>query len=171
MHAARHRFMRPIWLCDLAAAIESVRRPRLGCHSGRTYAHTDVVARSLWLANHLLNLSLPTHIKEVIGASRWLEMPILLRWGGAQPRSASTPAHRVARALQRHDLGTALAAGLEAWTDRLEAAAELGWPFMPAPAAAAVPILLGRRAVQLLRGFRTIRVRRERNLTRYAFHM
>jgi hypothetical protein len=89
LHQVRHSFARPLWLCDVAAALES--RPadfdRSYCLSGDPRL-TRWVAAVIGLACRLLGAELnnPAFSRKVADVPGWLEQAALWRWGAVNDR-------------------------------------------------------------------------------------
>lgn len=128
-HAAKHAFLRPLWSCDLTAAIEHFDgldwetvlsgSPRL-----RTW-----VGVSLGIAARLLEGDVPTPVaRPTADAADWLIPSVLAHWGGMRQVDRRED---VRRALLVHrDPPEVARIVRELWPDALEAMAALGWPFL-----------------------------------------
>jgi hypothetical protein len=82
VHAVRHRFSRPAWLCDIGLLMETLpeRFDWAYCLAGRG-PHTERVVRSLGLAHHLLGADLHDCLPTAIDVPSWLIESVLRRWG------------------------------------------------------------------------------------------
>jgi len=82
VHAMRHRFRRPVWLCDIGLLMETV--PAAFdwpyCLAGRAQ-QTEWLLRSLGLAQYLLGAELHNGPLEVATVPGWLSGSVLRRWG------------------------------------------------------------------------------------------
>jgi putative nucleotidyltransferase-like protein len=132
LHMLRHGGWRPLWLCDVAAAVESeaVDGEALLSGDGR---RTDWLACGLVLARELLGASLdglPGRVRER-RLPRWLGPTVLGQWGndsfqpqGRRTPMADVPVRQWAAALRQR------------WPNGVEATVGLhgpfnGWPRLP----------------------------------------
>lgn len=147
VHAAKHGFARPIWLCDLAAAVEhgaDLDWDRLA--KGSRHIQSCILA-SLGLTSRLLGLELPPdvqHRSEPVAA--WIESQVLARWGGRVPIDTT---YLTISALKRRDLPVVLRSLVPAPVGSLEALTTLAWPLTPTLAGPAIAALVARRALLL----------------------
>jgi hypothetical protein len=132
LHALRHGLLRPLWLCDIAAALEAV-APSFDW-TRFTYGdprRTQWAATTLRLAHELLGASLSA-VPDALPPAlpRWLRPAVLREWGAARrPQGARDPMS-LARPL-------AFLRGLRVrWPNAIEATigvggAFSGWPRLP----------------------------------------
>jgi hypothetical protein len=129
LHLLAHGGWRPLWLCDIAAALES-RPTRFDweCCLGGNARRTDWVACTLGLAHRLLGASLEN--TPIAGRARslpsWLVSTVLRQWGEGQTmrgQMISTLRHPLAALaeLPRH------------WPNPIEATIRMGGPFSRSP--------------------------------------
>jgi hypothetical protein len=92
LHFWRHAAARPLWLCDVAAALEAL---PAGfdwdvCLAGDSF-RTDWMLRVIGLARHLLDAQafLPSTIERCCEPPPWLVHEVLWRWGGKSERGQS----------------------------------------------------------------------------------
>lgn len=149
VHAAKHAFFRPIWSCDLAAAVEA--SPDLSWDrvlSGSWHVRSWVLA-ALGVAVTLLDLQLPSIVeRRARHAASWLEPQVLARWGGWSP---TDNVKDLAQAVGRRDPGAMVTSVAAMWPDPLEAQTQLGWPLSARLATPARFALVGRRGLSLPR--------------------
>ena len=129
LHLLRHGAARPLWLCDIGAAIES--RPKdfdWDYFLSGSRRRTDYVVHTLGLAHRLLGARLDdTRVAErARNLPRWLLRDVLRQWGvGFQPREPITAYLRRPRGvlaeLRRH------------WPNPVEATVGVGGPFNTMP--------------------------------------
>jgi hypothetical protein len=152
LHMFRHGAWRPLWLCDVAAAMESLPRDfdvDYFLHGGDR--KTKWVLAALALAQELLGArvrheALAAHIDS---APRWLVMAVLRQWGSRQP----IPDPRPALSYWRDPLA-AWKAAYRRWRNPIETLFLLqGSPFLHLPAALAPLLAFCIRSIRfLLRG-------------------
>jgi hypothetical protein len=122
LHLMRHGAYRPLWLCDVAVALESL-PPDFDwdyCLSG-SRALTDWVRCTLWLAGELLGARLDA--PAACGAERlapWIKLSVLRTWGAGRAGSDS-----VERAWRDYSLGELGQALRERWPNPIRAAYKL----------------------------------------------
>lgn len=128
LHMLRHGAFRPLWLCDVAVALES-RPPDFDWDYFRSgnQRRSHWVACALGLAHRLLEARLDgvPLAARVDDQPRWLVPAVLRQWGAAQtPQGA-----RVAMAAYlRHPSGV-LEALRARWPNAIEATVGVGGPF------------------------------------------
>jgi hypothetical protein len=129
VHAAKHAFFRPLWSCDLVAAIES--SPGLDWDAvlwGSPRPRTWIQA-AVGLAVSLLGMTAPSSVeRSTVAPSGWLFPSVLARWGGMRESDRRGDLKRAL--LARRDPLEALRIGADAWPDALQAMSTLGWPFL-----------------------------------------
>lgn len=92
LHLLRHGAWRPLWLCDIAVAVESAGAgfdwARLLDGDGRGW-----VGGALALARELLGARLPAEVAARSSAPTWLATAVLRQWGDATftPQGTRTP--------------------------------------------------------------------------------
>ncbi len=126
LHALRHGVSRPVWLCDIGAAIEAV-------HDGFDWdlsfrgslRQASLMRVALDLAHRLLDASLPAASLGIRGAAPiWAERSVIQLWGRSWSRDANVPLVRIARRRPQQ-----LAASLCArWPSALQATVRLQGP-------------------------------------------
>jgi len=96
VHAFRHGFVRPKWLCDIGLLMETLREgfDWAYCLAGNGQ-HTERVLRTLGLAHHLLRADVQDWPPEAIDVPPWLIESVLRRWGTA-PMHGPGPSIRLA---------------------------------------------------------------------------
>jgi hypothetical protein len=82
VHAVRHRFVRPVWLCDIGLLMETLPRDFdwTYCLAGRR-SNTERLLRSLGLAHHLLGAYLLDCPPQAVDVPAWLIASVLRQWG------------------------------------------------------------------------------------------
>jgi hypothetical protein len=160
LHALRHGVFRPIWLVDLAVAVET--RPRtfdwtrcLGPHPRRA----DWVVSSLALAHRLLGARLDgtPAAARVRSLPRWLMRAILRSWDRCEGTSAREP---VFHALL-HRLRSPARLWEEArfrWDRPIQATLEVGGPFNGFPRWPFQVAAVAHRAPEVGRALRAVAV-------------
>lgn len=127
LHMMRHGLLRPVWLCDVAAAVEGRPRDFDWDHFTRgDRRRTEWVACALGLAHELLGASLEgvplSACRERL--PRWLIRTVLKQWGMVTvPQGARTP---MADYL-RHPAGVIDALRVR-WPNAIEATVGVGGP-------------------------------------------
>ena len=129
LHLLRHGVARPLWLCDIGAALES--RPTdfdWDYFLSGSDRRADYVVRTLGLAHRLLGARLDDMpvAETARNLPRWLLRAVLRQWGvGFQPREPMTAYLRRPRGvlaeLRRH------------WPNAVEATVGVGGPFNTMP--------------------------------------
>jgi len=132
LHALRHGLLRPLWLCDVAVALESAAADFDWDYFARgPYRRADWVFVALEAAHAILGARI-----EAVAAGRrrvrlpsWLVPAVLREWGAARPpQGARVPIADLLR--QPGALGRAL---LLRWPNAIEATIGLGSPFNELP--------------------------------------
>ncbi|MDT7690006.1 MAG: hypothetical protein QOE46_2765 [Acidobacteriota bacterium] len=146
VHTLRHGAWRPLWLCDVAAAMEARGREfdweRL---LGRDRRRANWVACALGLAEHLLGADVEgTPIASAANVPRWLVASVLMRW--ARPYAMEQPPfnHRAPMRTYLHSPRGLLGDLRNRWPGPVEATIAVGakfnklprWPFQLANCAA-----------------------------------
>ena len=153
LHALAHGVWRPLWLCDIAAALEGSPRAfdwqRL---LGGGRRRSDWVACALGLAHRLLGAEVTgTPVAErAARLPRWL-MPAVLRQWEAGPGASAGQWGRLAAALLRGRPGDIWAAARARWRNPVQATVEAGAPFNELPRLPFQLIAAARRAPSLAR--------------------
>ena len=135
LHALRHGLLRPLWLCDVAAALEA-RSPAFDWDRllWGDPARTRWTITAIGLAHHVLGARLDGApvAEDARRLPRWLVPAVLREWGAARPaQGARQP---IADAL-RHP-GAWLQALRARWPNAVEATVGVGgsfsaWPRLP----------------------------------------
>jgi len=135
LHALRHGLLRPLWLCDVAAAVEG--RPAAfdwDCFLHGDATRTRWALTALGLAHRVLGARLDgvPDAARVADLPRWLAPAVLAEWGAG--RAAHGGRVPMARALRR-PAALARAVG-ERWPNGVEAtigarASFRAWPPLP----------------------------------------
>ena len=132
LHALRHGLMRPLWLCDVAAAVEA----RPAAFDWDYFLHGDAT-RTRWtltaiaLAHHVLGArldGLPEAVHEA-EVPRWLIPAVLEEWGTGRPAHGGRLP--MAQAVRRP--ARLLRAVAERWPNGLEATVGARVPFRAGP--------------------------------------
>lgn len=148
LHFLFHGGWRPLWLCDIALAVES-RGPDFDwdrCLTGKR-RHADWIASAIGLAHELLgaDVSGTPFERRAQNLPRWLTPAVLEQWGmGTGMSNAETLSFSVPRAILRP--GRLVNALREHWRNPLQATVEVGASFGELPRA---PLQLG-AAVRLV---------------------
>lgn len=151
LHLLRHGAWRPLWLCDVAAALEA--RPagfdwaRL---VGRDRRRARWVACALGLARELLGARVEeTPVAREAGRlPRWLVPHVLRQWESPSAASKGTARHRAPMASYLRRPSGALRDLINRWPDPVEATVRTGGPFNGLPR---LPFQLGHAAARAAR--------------------
>jgi len=132
LHMLYHGVFRPVWLCDLGLALESLPSDFDWDYflSGKN-RNSDGVLCALGLAHHLLGARLPENSPSVLrnrGLPDWLVPSVLEQWGKMEHYMYSLP---MAFHL-RHPKGLFKALRLR-WPNPIQATARVGGPFNELP--------------------------------------
>jgi hypothetical protein len=154
LHLVKHGAWRPLWLCDLAAALEgdgeSLDWSRV---LGSAHPEADWIAATLQLAHVLLGARLPGALPAAARKHlpRWLARAVLRHWStGSGPSRRATASSTLA---ERGASAGAWAGMMRShWRDPVRASYELGVPFNKVPRA---PLQLAATARRLGRVVRT----------------
>jgi hypothetical protein len=136
LHLLRHGAFRPLWLCDIAVAVES-RAPEFDWDHclGRNKRVADWVACTIGLAHQLLGARVADTpiLDRARKLPRWLIPSVLKQWEAPFSRDHG-PAKHVAqmRAYLRHPSGV-LKDLRGRWPDPIEATVYVGGPFNELP--------------------------------------
>jgi hypothetical protein len=155
LHMLRHGAWRPLWLCDIAAELES--RPAdfdwALCLGGRRQA--GWIARAIELAHQLIGARVnDTPMASSAGRSpAWLVREVLKQWANPDPREHMALDYRepFARSLATLSLATpsSLAAEVRArWPNPIQATISVGGPLNDLPR---LPFQIGNGLVRLTR--------------------
>ena len=128
VHMLAHGAWRPLWLCDIGAALES--RPAdfdWDCCLGGNKRRADWVACALGLAHRLLGARLDgTPVARTSHLPRWLVPTVLREWGAGYRHREPLAAYL------RHPAGVLEALRL-CWPNPILATVEVGGPFNELP--------------------------------------
>jgi hypothetical protein len=132
LHMLRHGAWRPLWLCDLAAAVESREGLDWDRVLGGDRRRADAVVCALRLAEDLLGARLaeaPVVVRER-RLPRWLAPAVLRQWGdpALQPQSRRRPF-----AVEPRRPAATLTALVRRWPNAIEATLNVRAPFNDAP--------------------------------------
>jgi hypothetical protein len=133
LHTLRHGAIRPIWLCDIAAALES-KPPDFdwGLCLGKSSKKTDWIACAVGLAHRLLGARVGNDKLERRDLPGWLTPTVIKQWGIRQrPQGIRTPMAEIMR--RPSDLPAAIRLR---WPNPIEATVDINgafneWPRLP----------------------------------------
>jgi hypothetical protein len=158
VHAAKHAFARPIWLCDLVAAVESARLIDWDAILCGPRLTRSWIAAAFDLAGGLLGLGLPTAVAgRIAGRGIWLAEDVLAAWGRTSPTAGVARPQALMQALWDIDPAGAVRVVRHVWPDPGESLATLGWPLDAPLAPAAVAAVVVRRSWQCARRWQVYR--------------
>jgi hypothetical protein len=136
LHMLRHGAWRPLWLCDIAIAVEN--RPSdfdWDRCLGQEPRWADWVACAIGLAHQLLG----AHIDNTPIAPRaerlpgWLIRQVLKQWSVPVSEARGTNKHRAPMSTYRHNPARVLKDLHTRWPDPIEATISVGGPFNNLP--------------------------------------
>jgi hypothetical protein len=136
LHMLRHGAWRPLWLCDIAIAVEN--RPSdfdwnrcLGSDRRRA----DWVACAIGLAHHLLgaNIDHTPIVTKAAQLPRWLIRQVLKQWSVPVSAARGTNKHRAPMSTYLQNPGNLLKDLHTRWPDPIEATISVGGPLNNLP--------------------------------------
>ncbi len=141
VHAVKHGFLRPIWSCDVAAAIERSPDVPWDVVLAGPWRVRSWIVGAVGVAERLLGMRVPAEVrKHCQGSGAWLEPLVLACWGNGERPGGSGDA-LVGALVRQHSLSAAIRALLQAWPDGLDELTKREWPLSRALVPTAV--LLG----------------------------
>jgi Uncharacterised nucleotidyltransferase len=151
IHAVKHGFLRPMWLCDVAAAIETSEHLDWSSIFAGPWPIRSWIAGAIAVAMRLLGLSVPLDVRARCHSSApWVDPLVLRRWGDGERVVISDGALVEALRGQRSALA-ALQGIARGWPDPLHVVVHRGWPLDHTVARAAVLFAASERALAIVR--------------------
>ncbi len=131
IHLLRHGAWRPLWLCDIAVAVES-RNPDFDWQQciGRVTHQTDWILFTIRLAHELLGADISHTPAEDKALPRWLLPAVLKQW--EKPCSADHAPPELIMTSLRHPTHILKAIG-DRWPDPISASIRMNAPFNELP--------------------------------------